>query len=59
MSRRYSLYDIDLPDNPMRVGDEDYEPVSYRYERDEDAEHERWVDEKIAHEQKDNNRTNG
>ena len=40
MNRRYTDW-RDLPDNPNRVGDEDYDPTPRRPDLDEDEEYER------------------
>ena len=44
MNRSYEWWNI--PDDPNRVGDEDYDPMPrrYKHERDEDVEYERWRD---------------
>jgi len=39
MNRKYDWWD--LPDDPNRVGDEDYRPTSHRRELNEDEEYER------------------
>ena len=42
-----------LPDDPNRVGDYDYDPMPNKYERDEDAEYERMLDELVREGHKD------
>ena len=59
MGRVYTDWST-VPDDPMRVGDEDYEPYnSFVRERDPDAEYDRFVYEEMMREQKDNNKTIG
>lgn len=56
MGKNYSGWDV--PDDPRRVGDEDYEPYSIR-ECDPDAEYDKWVDAEIRREQETNKRGRG
>lgn len=57
MGRVYSGNIWDTPDDPKRVGDEDYQPSYSIHERDPDADYDQWVYEEMLREQKDNSRT--